>query len=455
MNFLFKNSMCLDLRNGSISITGMRRYLRRVKIMDARDYPLVATTPSEKAKRDGIISGMEDFFDRNGANWDEIIVILSRKAILYRHVWFPSTVKQNLSTTIQFEIETFSPFTKEDIVYDYKIIEETSDGSKICVLLSLIKKKSYEDIVDAFKRFALKPSAILGSPTIWVELDRLFGKKTPCDSFLITQEENDLILNTYSLKGIRDSVLYENPAHLVNDISEKFKEKDEVPPVFLWGEGLENYEDLLKEKGITATKISASQFSERLRCNSKEAYNEQSIRAFCASETIENMPDVLNLIPIHERPKKGRYVYYIFWVLIVFVFLSLAFLSAVPFFKQAVTIENLEKEISSLSVNVDAINAKKTEIERYLARLKEIENIRDSNPLDALKELTVILPKHTWLTYFRKKGEAIEVGGISESANSLIPILESSPFFRDVSFSSPVVKGKEGTETFRVRMYLE
>ena len=423
--------------------------------MDARDYTLVSSTPSEKAKRDEIISGMEDFFGRNGANWDEIIVILSRKAILYRQVWFPSTVKQNLSTTIQFEIETFSPFKKEDIVYDYKIIEETPDGSKICVLFSLIKKKSYEDIVEAFKRFTLKPNAILGSPTIWAGLDWLFGKKTPYDSFLITQEGNDLILNTYSLKGVKDSVLYENPANLVNDISQKCEEKDEASPVFLWGEGLEGYEDLLKEKGITATKILSSQFSERLRYNNNETYNEQSIRAFCAGETIENMPDVLNLIPIHERPRKGRYVYYIFWAFIIFVFLSLVFLSGVPFFKQAVMIESLEKEINSLSVDVDAINTKKAEIEMYLSRLKEIGKISDSNPLDSLRELTVILPDHTWLTHFRKKGEEIEIGGISESATSLISILESSLFFRDVSFSSPVVKGKEGTETFRLRMYLE
>lgn len=455
MNFLFKNSMSMDIRYGSISITGIRRYLRRVKIMDARDYTLEGSTPSEKAKRDGMISGLEDFFGRNGANWDEIIVILSRKSILYRQVWFPSTVKQNLGTAIEFEIESFSPFKKEDIVYDYKIIEETSDGSRICVLFNLVKKKYYEDIVEAFKRFTQKPNVILGSPAIWEGADWLFGKKISSDSFFITQEGKDLILNTYSLKRISDSVLYENPASLVKEVSEKYEEKDGVSPVFLWGEGLEDCEDLLKEKRINVSKILPSQFYEYLRYNNKEDYNEQFIRAFCASKAIEKVPDALNLIPLHERPRKGRFIYYTFWILIAFVFLSLVFLSGVPFFKQAVIIDRLEKEISSLSVNVDEISKKKAEIEVYLSRLKEIENIRDSNPLDALKELTVILPEHTWLTYFRKKGEEIELGGISESAISLISILESSPLFRDVSFSSPVVKGRGGTETFRLRMYLE
>ena len=455
MNFLFKNSMCMDISNGVISITGLRRYLRRVKIMDAREYPIESSPTSENAKRDGMISGLEDFFSQNGSNWDEIIVILSRKSVLYKEVWFPSTVKKNLAAAIEFEIETVSPFKKEDIVYDYRIIEENSDESRICVLFNFVKKKYYNDIVDAFERFTLKPNVILGSPAIWEGVDFLFDKKTSYDSFFITQEQKDIILNTYSSKRIRDSVLYENLTSLVKDITEKCEEKNGVSPVFLWGEGLEECEDLLEKNGMITTTILPSHFQKDIKYNKAEAQKEQSIRTYCASEAVEKVPDILNLIPIHERPRKGRYAYYTFWTLIVFVLLSLVFLSGIPFFKQAVTLDRLEEEMGSLSVNVDEISNKKAEIEAYASRLKEIEKIRDTNPLDTLKELTVILPDHTWLTYFRKKGEEIELGGISKSATSLISILESSALFRDVSFSSPVVKGRGGEETFRIRLYLE
>ena len=111
--------MSVDIRDGSFSVTAVRRHLRHSTIVDARNYPLKPPPASEKAKREGLISGLEDFLGQNGARWDEIIVILSRKSVLYRQVWFPSTVKENLGAAIEFEIENISPFKREEALYDY------------------------------------------------------------------------------------------------------------------------------------------------------------------------------------------------------------------------------------------------------------------------------------------------------------------------------------------------
>jgi Tfp pilus assembly protein PilN len=423
--------------------------------MDARNYPLKSSPAREKEKREGLITGLEDFFEQNGTNWDEIIVILSRKSVLYRQVWFPSTVKENLSTAIEFEIEKFSPFKKEEVLYDYKVAEEASDGSRICILLNLIKRKDYEDIIDIFRKFAIKPTAIIASPAVWEGVDWLFSKNSNTDTFLIIKEGEDLILNTYSSKGLMDSVLYENSAHFSEDVAEVSTGKNGLSSVFLWGDGLEEHEGRLKEKGVKTFMILPSQIYDRFRYKDTEIYDETFIPALCASEVIEKVPDILNLIPIKDRPKRGRHIYYTFWVLLVLVFLSLFLLSSTPFLKRVATIDHLERRLSSLSVNVDEILKKKGDIESCASRLNEVEKIHDINPIDVLKELTLVLPEHTWLNYFRQKGDKLELGGISESATSLISILESSLLFRDVSFSSPVVKNREGTETFRLSMYLE
>ena len=455
MNFFFKNIMSVDIRDGSFSITGVRRHPRHLRIMDARNYPFKGSPAREKEKREGLITGLEDFFGQNGTNWDEIIVILTRKSVLYRQVWFPLTVKENLSSAIEFEIEKLSPFKKEEVLYDYKVAKETPDGSKICILLNLIKRKDYEDIIGIFREFAIKPTAIIASPAVWEGVDWLFSKNSNTDTFLMIKEGEDLILNTYSSKGLEDSVLYDKPAQFPEGVAEISKGKDDVTSVFLWGDGLEEYEVRLQEEGVKTFKIIPSQIYDCFRYKDTEIYNETFIPALCASEVMEKPPDLLNLIPIKDRPRKGRHIYYTFWVLLVLVFLSLFLLSAIPFLKRAATIDHLEKEINSLSVNVDDILKKKEEIERRTLRLNEVKKIRDINPLDVVKELTLLLPEHTWLSYFRQKGGKIELRGISESATSLISLLESSPLFTDVSFSSPVVKNKEGTETFRLSLYVE
>jgi Tfp pilus assembly protein PilN len=455
MSVLSKDIMSLYIRDGSFSITAVRRHSRNSTILDARDYPLKAPGSSEKARRDGLISGLTDFFEQNGRSWDDIIVVLSRKSVLFSKVWFPSTVKESLSTAIEFELENICPFKKEEAVYDYKVAEESGDGSRICVLLSLIKRSYYEELIDILREFSLSPTAVIASPVVWEGVDWLFGDDVTLDKVLIMREGEDLLVNTYSTKGLRDSVLYEGSAHLSERFEGLIGEESDSLLVFLWGDGLDELERDLNGGAVHTYKILPSQFHKRFVHDDTEIYTDSFIPALCASEIVKYAPRALNMIPIKDRPRQGRFMSYAFWALAGIVGLSLLVLSITPLFKQSAAIAELEKELSSISVDVDEILKQKEEIEASVSRLNEIREIRDRNPLDVLKELTLLMPDHTWLTYFRQNKEKIEVGGISESATSLISILELSPLFRDVSFSSPVLKNREGTETFRLSMYLE
>jgi Tfp pilus assembly protein PilN len=456
LNFFFKNILSVDMRHESFSVAGVARSLRYQKVLNARRFVLGEGSHSgEKAKREEISSGLEEFFKENGTNWDEVIVILPRRSVLYRRVWFPSTVKGNLPTAIDFEVENISPFNKEDILYDYKVVEHSPDGSKVCVLLNLVKRKYYEDIVSIFKTFSLRPTAIISSPAAWEGLDWLFKKNGQTDIFLLLKEEGDLVLNRYSPEGLRESGLHERAVNLPESFKEPGTEEDGLPPFFLWGDGLDDCEKQLTEEGVKTFKVLPSQFYEHFNYKDTEIFNEDFIPAICASEVTEKAPNALNFIPLKDRPKKGKLAYYILLTLVSLIFLSLILLSVIPPLKQFATIDQLENKISGLTGQVDEITKSKDEIKASLSRLKEVEKIQDINPLDVLKELTVLLPEHTWLTYFRQRAEAIEVGGISESATSLISIIESSSIFKDVSFSSPVIKNREGTESFRMKMYLE
>ena len=200
LNLFFKNILSVDMRHESFSIVGITRTLRYQKILDARKFILgEGSHSSEKARREEISSGLEEFFKENGTNWDEIIVILPRRFVLYRQVWFPSTVKENLSTAIDFEVENISPFKKEDILYDYKIVEGSSDGSRICVLLNLVKRKYYEDIVSTFKTFSLYPTAIISSPAAWEGVDWLFRKNDQSDTCSSVGFNDGRYLGSYSI----------------------------------------------------------------------------------------------------------------------------------------------------------------------------------------------------------------------------------------------------------------
>jgi len=72
-------------------------------------------------------------------------------------------------------------------------------------------------------------------------------------------------------------------------------------------------------------------------------------------------------------------------------------------------------------------------------------------PLLVLRELTEILPNDAWLTTVSLDAKGVELTGAASAASALIPLLENSPRLERVEFSSPVTRGRDNREQFRIR----
>jgi Tfp pilus assembly protein PilN len=68
-----------------------------------------------------------------------------------------------------------------------------------------------------------------------------------------------------------------------------------------------------------------------------------------------------------------------------------------------------------------------------------------------LRELTEILPNDAWLTTLSLDNKGVELTGAASAASALIPLLENSPRLERVEFSSPVTRGRDNREQFRIR----
>ncbi len=72
-----------------------------------------------------------------------------------------------------------------------------------------------------------------------------------------------------------------------------------------------------------------------------------------------------------------------------------------------------------------------------------------------VEELTVVIPDDAWLSDLRIEDERVEFTGFAKSAAALVPILEGSPLFEEVSLTSPVVlDNNEDKERFSMRLRL-
>ncbi len=82
------------------------------------------------------------------------------------------------------------------------------------------------------------------------------------------------------------------------------------------------------------------------------------------------------------------------------------------------------------------------EIEAINKEQSLIEGFKQEKPLmiDLLRELTNIIPKNAWLSRVKIAGNQINLEGYSPSASGLVEILEASPYFQKVEFSSPTFR---------------
>jgi Tfp pilus assembly protein PilN len=96
-------------------------------------------------------------------------------------------------------------------------------------------------------------------------------------------------------------------------------------------------------------------------------------------------------------------------------------------------------------------------LNRVSDRLKALDGLmrgRDAN-LEALRELSHILPTGTWLTSYVCQDNAITISGFSESAAAIQKLLEDSAVFRDAQFTSSITRDLAGKDRFTIRASIE
>jgi general secretion pathway protein L len=81
---------------------------------------------------------------------------------------------------------------------------------------------------------------------------------------------------------------------------------------------------------------------------------------------------------------------------------------------------------------------------RFLAERRRTE----PSLLGVLNELADVLPDGTWLTFLSQNGRSLAIEGQTGSSADLVPRLESSRWFSDVTFDAPVTRQGGSAERF-------
>ena len=163
--------------------------------------------------------------------------------------------------------------------------------------------------------------------------------------------------------------------------------------------------------------------------------------------------DTIDLIPPEARPgRQNGSDRALSWLTgAAFVLFLLALYA--PVINQQRHIARLESQIADNRTAAVRLQAFRQERARLLEEARFLTARRDSQPpgLELLREITQITPADTWLTRLVMEAGELQLLGESGNAAALIQILESSEYFDNAEFRSPITRNTvSGKDRFHV-----
>lgn len=260
-----------------------------------------------------------------------LIVTIPEKSVLLKTIQFPAAANNNLKEALGFEISRRTPFTTDQVYFDFSIINHHADNQKLKIDLVIAPKPQVDPIINIIDKLN-------------IEVDRL-----------IPDEHFDRYKNI----------------------------------------------NLLPE-------------------NKRTSSNERNISN-----------------------------YFLIGLTVVLFFTALY----LPIYKQNKHINFLEKELQvarETAIEVNKLKEKKNSILKQINFLSDLQTQTSSN-LEILNEVTLIVPDDTWLSRFSINKGQLLIQGESSNASALIKIMESSDYFDNVQFKSPVIRNnRTGKDKFNL-----
>jgi Tfp pilus assembly protein PilN len=430
----------LALRDGRVDVVALRQRFGARKVI--ADF----TVPADDDAAAAIRRQLKDA----GVRARRAQVGLPRRAVVAKAVELPGVPGADLRRMIGFELERHLPYPPSDAVFDFEVLDAGA-GRPLRVLLVAVERRSHERVRQLLQEAGLTPRLV----GVGIHgLARLAAREGGRGQIVLWLEATDAELAVIVRGRVLASRAFPVPADgenreraLATEIRRTLAvlpetdraEVTEVvvgglpPPAFDTGT-LSLLQGVAGPPGI--------QGSEDARLPALAV----------ALERPEKRPFVANLLPEDLRPRPFP------WPLVATAALALltvaigAAIPAVTFVNERRTLATLDAQIARLAPQVRRAEQLAAEAERARRELATIRGFEDQGlrPLPVLRELTEMLPADAWLTTLSVDKNGLELGGFANAAAQLIPLLEASPGFERVEFTSPVTKGRD-REQFRLR----
>jgi len=444
----------IDITDQQVSIVCLKKYLKTVRLLAAEKCLLDADKPLTEKSED-ISSFINEFFKEHRISAADIYIGIPSDRVIFREIELPLAVKENLASTLAYEMEKYVPLSAAEVYYDYQIIAEDKAREVLTVALSVVKQSDLEPCLKVAASLDLTASGI--SP----------GSAGAANSFMRDEKGNGISrmvafadggrLDLAVLRG--QALIYakalpagpvggpdEKRAQQIKALLDRFGDKDGHVPVYL--HALDAAEDAAQQLEAAAPKAYQGTKPPGL-----DLLSSQYIPAYgLALQGFDNAAVHINLMPVDRRKKPNKTPLYVMYGLAGCLLLAVLMWAGVFVVKQQALLNHLDQKLAGLRVEAREVEQLRSDIDQLQSRINRLESLRPGNTyvINVLMEITQRLPVNAWVRDLKISGNEVRIFGSAASASDLVPALEASPLFHGAEFISTIRKTRNNQEFYRI-----
>jgi general secretion pathway protein L len=466
---LLNSSLGIDFRQNHLILTYLKKTFGKIRLVDYRIYPLWSEGQKEMQQAQWI-SLITSFISKHQLNKERVAVSIPREKVVVRFIRLPIATKENLRKVLEYEAPKYTPFDKEEIYFDYQILKE--DKESVQIIAVFIHRSELDTYLALLRRIGIRPTSVQIPSTAALNLFFYHqGESGTENAVLLDVNSPFWEMNLVQERSWKESFhLPLLPESREEGILQILKQAGvnghSVDKFSFYMYGLDAAESALPElgEGETPKKMAAPPMS-RIEVGKNEAKPDYIYASIGVSlQELASTRIAINLLPLEMRKKVRQIAKPLFLLLLILSFVLAAGWATGEYRYYTGELDRLRSEVKKRKPEVEAIEKLQRQTGTLAKEISELEKIiaGEQARVEILKELTRVLPPSVWIWNLKCSGRDVEISGFADSASELIPLLDKSPFFEKVEFSSPVTKERErrGTteserERFKIKMKLE
>ncbi len=447
--------------------------LRSIRGLQLGGYGTIDLTPEDTSisvsRRDILVEKIRGLVGSGAIRSKKAVIGLPRGNYFFRKVSLPPVSSEKLKPIIENQVERVFPLRGDQLEYDYQEIGKGRNGEREVILVGA-KGLDVEEAMSITKAAGLE---LLRIDMKEVAACNLLGGKEGerKDSLIYIHMTDDGVFidlivagHPVSCRRVPVDLRSMKPERMVTEVEREFsiygemtRGEEELDRIVLFGEPsaieqivphiVQSYRVEIEYLGPDEIGVDLPVEFDLVRLG---------YALGLAMSGFQVSTHTIDLLPKKVKVKRGKEEWIRTGVVsFAILLLTISFFIASNWRNEA-RLEDIEREMAAIEGRVNSVRELKQEYENLGKRVNTLNELQAEKPhwLAIINNLSESIPEDAWLTSLdMNQGEPLKISGNASSAATLIPLLEDSPYLKNVKFEAPTTTrdfGGEEVETFRI-----